>query len=161
MKSKIKIGVICGIICFFLGAFLTKIYWPNVEYKITDSSVGQTQHHVDTSTVDINNPEDCQKIADCANSDLNVEGHIEGNRLVGKAYDACKYVDFMFEFAAQNTKNHIFQFGLGYSIQNGYYLRPGYLYDLNFIAVGGSIIFPISEYKNFAFEVMVQKAFDF
>lgn len=163
MQIKIKtliIGVILLIITGIgLGIYGTKKYWPTT-ITITDSSVGQTMHTVPTN-IDINNPEDCQKAKEYMESDIKVEGHMKDNILIGRAYDASKYVDFSFTFKAKPSYKYIFQFGMGYMIQHGYFVHPGMLYQTGFwnIAIGGSCILPISDYKNFAAEIMVQKAF--
>jgi hypothetical protein len=156
MKNKIIAG--CWICSIIIAVLTTKIYFPNIKLKIVNSEIGPTQHQTNTANTDINNPADCQIAKDCANSDIKVVADTKGNKLYGRAYDDCKSADFMFEFEAQNTTRHIIQLGMGWNNKIGYFAHPGYLYQLDFAAIGCSFIIP-KDKGSFGVEIVAQKAF--
>jgi hypothetical protein len=157
---KNKIIVISWIVSIIIAVIITKLYFPNIKLEIIDSYTEETQHQIPTNNIDINNPEDCRVAKNCANSDLKQEVRTEGNKLIGKVYDDCKSMDFYYEFKASLTARHIIQGGIGWAYDIGYYVRPGYLYQTDLIAFGGSFILP-KDKKHFGFEIMGQKALSF
>ena len=158
MLEKLKIIGITAIICIVGTFIITKLYFPSVEFEITDSHVGETTHQIPTNNIDVNKPEDCIIAKNCANSDIKIKARIEKNKLLGRAYDLCKSVEFEYEFKGNLIPRYIIQIGAGWTYDIGYYIRPGYLYQFDFIAIGGSCILP-KDKKHFGIEFMVQKAF--
>lgn len=160
MQKEIKTRSIYFIIGAVLATLIVKLYWPNVELDIQYVSTSPTTHTTDTSHTDINKPEDCQVAKDCANSPIKVKAEVKENKIVGKAYDDCKFADFEIAVKARSTDKYIFQFGAGWTLKNGYYLRPGFLYKTSLldIAIGGSAL--LNE-TNPGAEIMIQRAFNF
>jgi hypothetical protein len=140
MKKELKIIGITAIICIIGTFIITKLYFPNIKLKIIDSHIGETQHQIPTNNINVNKPEDCQIAKNCANSDIKIEAHTKGNKLYGRAFDSCKSIDFDYEFRATLSTRHIIQGGYGFQYGIGSYGIIGYLYQFDFMAIGGNAI---------------------
>lgn len=158
-KNYFKIGGICLLIGIGLSTLFWKWYWPETELEKIDEKVEDTVIHKDLSKIDINKPEDCETLKKYVESPIRVKTEVKGNKLFGTAYDDIKSADFMVEFRTRDMRKHIFQLGLGWLYRTGYYVRPGYLYNFDLFAIGGSVILPVTNYDNWAVEVMIQKRF--
>lgn len=158
--KNFKIIGITALISIIATTVIVKLYWPNVEFKIQYVHTGPTTHTTDTSHADINKPEDCQVVKDCANSPIKAKAEIKENKVIGRAYDDCKYADFEIALKAQSTDRYIIQFGMGWAIHKGYYFRPGFLYKTHLldIAIGGSVLLSQSDPGA---EIMIQKVLNF
>lgn len=152
-----KIGGIWLLIGFGLATLFWKLYWPETELEKVDEKVEDTVYREEISTIDVNKPDDCEKLKKWIESPIKVETRVEDNKLYGTAFDDIKSADFMVEFRARNTRKHIFQLGFGWMYRTGYYVKPGYLYNLDFFAIGGSVLLPVKNHNNFGLEIMVQK----
>lgn len=160
--SKIKLfiigfiigGIIIGPVCIYC----VKKYWPSVEIGIKRPKISPTIYTIPVQDMDINKPGDCEIIKKCAVSKLNVKLEAKENKIFGRAWDDCKYIDFEFGLNARSTDRHIFQIGAGWIYDIGYYIRPGYLYRTCFwdIAIGGSILI---NKTNPGGEITFQKSF--
>jgi hypothetical protein len=158
MKERLKIIGITAIICIIGTFIITKLYFPNIKLQIINSHIGETQHQIPTNNIDVDNPADCMIAKNCANSDLKVVAETKGNKLYGKAFDDCKSIDFDYEFRATLSARHIIQGGYGFQYGIGSYGIIGYLYQFDFVAIGGNAI--ISK-MNPGFNIIMQKAFIF
>jgi hypothetical protein len=156
MKKELKIIGITAIICIIGTFVITKLYFPKIELEIIDSHIGKTQHQIPTNNIDINKPEDCQTVKDCANSDIKVVAETKENKLYGRAFDSCKSVDFDYEFRATLSARHIIQGGYGFQYGIGSYGIIGYGYQFDFLAVIGNTII---NKTNPGVNIIVQKGF--
>ena len=133
-----------------IATILVKLYWPNVEIKIVEATVSDTK-----PIVVIDN---CDTAIKCAKSKIGITAEVKKDTLYGKAFDDCKEVDFTFKLKAQSTLKHIIQIGYMFQYDVGSSIDVTYLYNLDFVAIGGGGIF---NKINPGIRVVAQKAFSF